>query len=54
MAKKCLVVAHSTHHYKLQFKDLTKIIFREKRNVPNIPSFHRQVKHIDLCSEEET
>jgi hypothetical protein len=66
MPKKCVVVSHSTRNYKLQFRDLTKIIFREKRNIPHIPSFHShpsfqghptfhsQPKNIDFCCEVET
>lgn len=54
MAKKCLVVSHATRQYRLQFQDLTKIIFRERRSVPQIPTFQLYSKTIDISSEDDT
>lgn len=41
MGKKCMLVAHQNHKYSLLCQDLRKIIFRERRDRPPLPSFFK-------------
>ena len=56
MGKKCMIVAHGSHKYVLSLQDLKKLIFREKRRKPMIPSFEstQQESEITKIDELET